>query len=273
MHLLFSCEGGVSLKDHILEILKQIEKEYDVKILYACEAGSRTWGISSEESDYDVRFIYIHKTDWYLSIDQKRDVLEIPKHDKVAIPVNPLVDMSGWELTKALRLFRKSNPGLLEWLHSNIIYFQVFSFLKKINQLEPAIFSPIPCMYHYVKMAKGNFKVIQEKGPHIKTYINVIRPLLMAKSIKKHNKMVSLDLNELAYEVLTDNDLKQSIEQLIKLKSSGQKHIQKQAALDLYIEKEIQHLEQYVSEQKFDIPNPTHLLDQFFRDTLADVWK
>ncbi|MCC3357264.1 DNA polymerase beta superfamily protein [Bacillus sp. REN16] len=65
------------MKDHILEILTQVEKDYDIKILYACEAGSRMWGTSSEESDYDVRFIYIHRMDWYLSIDQKRDVIGV----------------------------------------------------------------------------------------------------------------------------------------------------------------------------------------------------
>ncbi|WP_010281871.1 nucleotidyltransferase domain-containing protein [Bacillus timonensis] len=261
------------MNEHILEILWQIEKEYDVKILYACEAGSRTWGISSEDSDYDVRFIYIQKIDWYLSIDQKRDVLEIPKHDKLSITVNPLVDMSGWELTKALRLYRKSNPALLEWLHSPIIYCQAFSFLEKMQQLEPTIFSPIPCMYHYVSMAKGNFKIIQESGPQVKTYVNVIRPLLMAKSIEIQNKMIHLDLNELVSEVISNKELELIIKQLIKFKSSGQKVIEKIAVLDKFIEKEIEHLERYVSKQESNISNSTPLLDQLFRETLSDVWK
>ncbi|MEH7387627.1 nucleotidyltransferase domain-containing protein [Bacillus sp. JJ1521] len=259
------------MRDHFQMILKQIEKEYDVKILFACEAGSRIWGISSEESDYDVRFIYIHNTDWYLSIDQQRDVLEFPKTDKVDVQVDHLVDMSGWELTKALRLFRKSNPSLLEWLHSNLIYYEDKSFIKKMKQLEPDIFSPIPCMYHYVKMAKGNFKTIQEKGPHLKTYLNVIRPLLMAKSIEKHNKMASLDLNELISDLLPNNDLKQSIEQLIKMKSSGQKLTKQLTVVDKFIDLEIQHLEQYVSKLESDIPNPTPLLNQLFRETLAEI--
>jgi len=263
---------GVILKEHIREILNQIEKEYKVKILYACEAGSRTWGISSEESDFDVRFIYIHHPDWYLSIDQKRDVLEIPKHDKVGIPVHPLVDMSGWELTKALRLFRKSNPAILEWLHSNITYFQAYSFLGGIQQLEPSVFSPIPSMYHYVKMAKGNFKTIQEKGAHVKTYINVIRPLLMAKSIEKHNKMVSLDLNKLVDEAIKEDKLKQDIEKLIKAKTSGQKLVNQLSKLNKFIEQEIHQLELYTSKLKPSTLNPTGHLNQFFRDILTEAW-
>ncbi|WP_180271450.1 nucleotidyltransferase domain-containing protein [Fredinandcohnia onubensis] len=260
------------MKEHIVEILNQIEKEYNVKILYACEAGSRTWGISSEESDYDVRFIYIHHPDWYLSIDQKRDVLEIPKHDKVGISVHPLVDMSGWELTKALRLFRKSNPAILEWLHSNITYFQAYSFFERIQQLEPTVFSPIPSMYHYVKMAKGNFKTIQEKGANVKTYINVIRPLLMAKSIEKHNKMVSLDLNKLVAEAIKEEELKKDIEKLIKAKTSVQKLVNQLSELNKFIEQEIDHLELYNSRLKPSTLNPTGHLNQLFRDILTEAW-
>src|SRR4029078_9708652 len=99
--------------------LERIEKENDVKILFAVESGSRAWGFPSKDSDYDVRFIYVHKKDWYLSIDQKRDVIELP--------INNLLDINGWELRKALKLFRKSNPPLMEWLHSGIVYYQAFS--------------------------------------------------------------------------------------------------------------------------------------------------
>jgi uncharacterized protein len=95
------------MKQKIIEEIKKIEGTYKVKVLYACESGSRAWGFPSKNSDYDVRFIYIHEEDWYLSIDQKRDVIELP--------INDLLDINGWELTKALRLFRKSNPPLLEW--------------------------------------------------------------------------------------------------------------------------------------------------------------
>ena len=97
------------MKEHILQVIKQIELKYEVKILFACESGSRAWGLHSKDSDYDVRFIYVHKPSWYLSIDEKRDVIEIPKQDNLSFSVDPLLDMNGWELIKALRLFRKSN--------------------------------------------------------------------------------------------------------------------------------------------------------------------
>ena len=50
------------------------------------------WGFASRDSDYDVRFLYV----------RRRDVIEQPIADDL--------DVSGWELRKALRLLRKSNP-------------------------------------------------------------------------------------------------------------------------------------------------------------------
>jgi predicted nucleotidyltransferase len=96
--------------------LHALQEEEGVRILYACESGSRAWGFPSRDSDYDVRFIYVRRREWYLSIDleRRRDVIERPVSDQL--------DLSGWDLRKALQLLRKSNPPLLEWLSSPIVY-------------------------------------------------------------------------------------------------------------------------------------------------------
>ena len=96
--------------------LVEIENEFDVRILFACESGSRAWGFASPDSDYDVRFVYVHNMDFYLSIDDSRDVIELD--------INDVLDINGWDLRKALRLFRGSNASLFEWLQSPIIYRQ-----------------------------------------------------------------------------------------------------------------------------------------------------
>ncbi|MBO4368604.1 MAG: nucleotidyltransferase domain-containing protein [Desulfovibrio sp.] len=44
----------------ILERLASAETENNVRILYAFESGSRAWGYTSQDSDFDVRFIYVH---------------------------------------------------------------------------------------------------------------------------------------------------------------------------------------------------------------------
>lgn len=51
----------------ILDKLKEIEATRNIEILLAVESGSRAWGFASPDSDYDIRFIYRHEKDWYLS--------------------------------------------------------------------------------------------------------------------------------------------------------------------------------------------------------------
>jgi predicted nucleotidyltransferase len=113
----------LKLREKIIAKIKRIEEEYDVKIYLGVETGSRAWGFPSKESDNDVRFIYVHKKDWYLSIDQNREVIELP--------INDLLDINGWELSKALRLYKKSIPPILEWLNSVIVYYQASSLMGK----------------------------------------------------------------------------------------------------------------------------------------------
>ena len=107
------------MKSRILSHLREIETTENVRIVYACESGSRAWGFPSADSDYDVRFLYVHPLEWYLSVDVKRDVIERPLQGGL--------DISGWDLKKALQLFRKSNPPLLEWLGSPIVYLEQYS--------------------------------------------------------------------------------------------------------------------------------------------------
>ena len=106
------------MEQRIIETIKnrllEIEKEQNVKILYAVESGSRAWGFESVDSDYDVRFIYAHSKNWYLNILPKRDVIEYPIEDEL--------DYSGWDLRKTMFLINKSNPVFFEWLRSPIVY-------------------------------------------------------------------------------------------------------------------------------------------------------
>ncbi len=92
------------------EKLAEIERDFDVKVLWAIESGSRAWGFESPDSDFDVRFIYKHKQDFYLRLNEQRDVIELP--------IDDTWDVSGWDLDKTLKLLYKSNPTLFEWLQS-----------------------------------------------------------------------------------------------------------------------------------------------------------
>ena len=55
--------GHRMTNDEILSRLKDLERQNDVKILYACESGCGARGFPSPDSDYDIRFIYAHPID------------------------------------------------------------------------------------------------------------------------------------------------------------------------------------------------------------------
>lgn len=102
------------MREVIIEKLKQIEQQENITILHAVESGSRAWGFESPDSDFDVRFIYVRPKNYYLKLEQTRDVLEFP--------INDLLDVNGWDLQKALRLLHRSNPSVFEWFKSPVVY-------------------------------------------------------------------------------------------------------------------------------------------------------
>lgn len=64
------------MHERIVAELANIEKIEQFRILYAVESGSRAWGFPSQDSDYDVRFLYLRPVESYLSIAPPRDVIE-----------------------------------------------------------------------------------------------------------------------------------------------------------------------------------------------------
>jgi hypothetical protein len=132
----------------ILEALRRIKEKEGVRVIYACESGSRGWGFESPDSDYDVRFIYVHPLDWYLSIDDQKEVIETPIDDKL--------DINGWDIRKALVLLRKSNSVILEWLASPIRYYKYEPDLALLTDLSQKSFMPRSSCQHYLGMAMGS---------------------------------------------------------------------------------------------------------------------
>lgn len=199
----------------IQDAIIQVERDECVTVLFACESGSRAWGFESTDSDYDVRFIHVHPTSWYLTIQRERDVIEKP--------LSGGIDMSGWDLIKTLALFRKSNPPLLEWIQSPIVYCSKYSFIYKLRSLLPQYYSPIACMYHYLHMADGNLREYL-KGDEVwtKKYFYVLRPVLACLWIERGLGVVPTEFYKLVDAVVVDKTLKEEIDRLLAAKKSGE---------------------------------------------------
>jgi uncharacterized protein len=260
------------MKDKIITILKQIEEKHEIKILYACEAGSRAWGLESNSSDYDVRFIYIHPKKNYLSIDpigigNKKDTIEKYNHENIEI--------SGWELTKALRLFRKSNPSLLEWLQSPKQYYQAYSTIDYMNELLPTVLDYKSCILHYLQMARSNFnKAQKETTDHVKIILNILRPIFIAKWVLNHHNLPPLDFQRLVNEFIPQGELKDVILSLITLKRRGiNKTFSDSKILLEYALQEMSSLEADIKSLHKHQINITEELNDIFRNTLNEIEK
>ncbi|CAM2978166.1 nucleotidyltransferase domain-containing protein [Hathewaya histolytica] len=255
------------MNDVIIEKLKTIEKEEDIKILFAVESGSRAWGFPSKDSDYDVRFIYIHTLDWYLSIDKKRDVLEYT--------INDLLDISGWDITKALNLFRSCNPSLMEWLYSPIIYLQQALFINDLKDLSNTYFSPKASMYHYFNMAKANYKsYLQSDKVRVKKYLYVLRPILACKWLENNKTIPPVEFNRLIETQINNDELLQEIRALLHRKRLGEE-IHTETRIDIindFIDKNICYYSEFIKNLKDNDPINTSILNDLFRKTLEEIW-
>ncbi|MFB0831489.1 nucleotidyltransferase domain-containing protein [Brevibacillus laterosporus] len=256
------------MRETIQNEIKKIEHLHNVKILFAVESGSRAWGFPSQDSDYDVRFVYIRHPEWYLSIDDKRDVIEVP--------INDLLDINGWDIRKALRLFRKSNPPLLEWLVSNIVYHDAYGFKDELLELRQQVFSLRASLHHYLSMAKGNYRdYLQGEQVKIKKYFYVLRPILACMWIEKFNTNPPISFQELVSGLLSDSELKREIEELLKRKIAGDElNLEKRIdILNKFIEEKLQYLTEFANEYKNEQSDSTQQLDQIYRKYLKLVWE
>jgi|SaaInlStandDraft_4_1057021.scaffolds.fasta_scaffold02174_2 hypothetical protein len=194
----------MSILDTIITKLRDIEAVHNITIIYAVEAGSRIYGYSSESSDYDVRFVYFNNDiKKYVSISKNPDSLTKETAD------DSIIDWAGWDIRKATQHLKESNPSIIEWLHSPIIYIDTHDFKQKCISILRNMHSHLSLMYHYVNMAKTNWATwIENKDKVIcKKYFYVLRPLevlvyIMNKYNTNDNDLVIMtNLEDLTNEI------------------------------------------------------------------------
>ena len=195
----------------VLEALSDLERRHDVRVLFACESGCRGWGFASPDSDYDVRFVYVNRMSWYLTVDAGRDVIEQP--------ISGELDVSGWDLRKTLQLLRDSNPTLLEWLRSPIVYREEADWSARLRTLAEQGFSEVRGYHHYVSMARKNLREhLFADVVRYKKYLYVLRPLLAARWIREGRGVPPMRFAELVGATSLDPKLVAEIDALLEVK-------------------------------------------------------
>ncbi len=205
----------------VLEALQRIEREHGVRVLFACESGSRGWGFSSPDSDYDARFVYVHPLPWYLSVNESTGPGE-PQRDVIELPIADDLDVSGWDLRKTLRLVAKSNPTLLEWLCSPVVYRQDDEATAALRTLVDETYSPLSGWHHYRSMAEGNFRgYLRGERVRTKKYLYVLRPVLACLWIERIGTPPPMAFEQLLDRLLPSGELRADIELLLTKKRAS----------------------------------------------------
>lgn len=205
----------------ILAALADIERAHDVRVVFACESGSRGWGFSSPDSDYDARFIYVHRAEWYLTVNE-RIRPGAPQRDVIELPINAELDVSGWDLRKALRLLSKCNPTLSEWLRSPIVYREDGEIVGGLRELAQSHYSRLAAWHHYHSMAKTTFRS-HLGGDFIRTkkYLYALRPILACLWIEKSDQPPPMAFEALLDQLLPEGMVRDAIDALLVVKRAS----------------------------------------------------
>ncbi len=254
------------MKSAILNMLAQIEREHGIKIIYAVESGSRAWGFASPDSDYDVRYIYIRRTEEYLRVNEIRDTIEGP--------LDEVMDFSGWDVRKALELLRRTNPSLMEWAQSPIVY-KTTPEWEMIASHIPEYFSVLSNMHHYHSMYLSNWHVnMRDERVKIKKYFYVLRPLLCARWLEKYGSVPPVLFDELCAEVLPA-ELVSAVNRLLALKQTADEKelIAHVPELDQFMQTESDRIYQVMHGMAKQPLKEYDALNRLFRELLIKAWE
>jgi hypothetical protein len=249
------------MREKILDHLRALEEERNIRILMAVESGSRAWGFPSPDSDYDVRIVYMKNLDWYLSIGEKKDTINY-FHGK-------LLDINGWDIRKTLSLLRKSNATPFEWAQSPIVYREEPGFRAELLDLARRFFQPYHALNHYRGIAANSYtKGLSGDQIKLKKLFYVIRPIFAINWILERMSAPPMDIFSLM-EAVKEEGIKDQVLKLIKLKESAEEDFvyKIDPMIRSFIEEQFKKLEEMKFPTKKEEPKVDEL-NSFFRDLL-----
>lgn len=251
----------VEVRANIERRLAAIERDFGVEIFYACESGSRAWDFASPDSDYDVRFLYRHPRDWYLSLNEQRDVIETP--------IEGVYDINGWDLRKGLRLALKANPVLFEWLSSPIRYLER-PLAEKFREAAFSVFDPVKAYRHYLSMARSQRRAyLLGETVRQKKYFYAVRPLLACQYLVAHRSLVPMRFFDLMDAVAPPAEVRDALVEMLRTKrqASEAAEAQRLPVLDRWIEQSLEALEARAPDSVAMADREP--LERFFRSAIA----
>lgn len=260
------------MKKQILKLLNEVAEEYDVKILFCVESGSRAWGMESKDSDYDVRFVFYRKPEEYTKINPRSDVITASFNDKFerSSPEGCLIDMQGFDLLKFSKMLSSSNPTVIEWLSSDILY--CGEKPKEYVRFSQELFNFMSLYYHYKSMGKQNYLKYIKPQNHLATpkkYLYTCRGIMCSLYVKEFLELPPIKFPETLSKLygnglISDEILNVLLDIIDNKKSQSEKHkIENLEMLDEFIEEQLK-IDEAPGKRHFCLP-------EYFNDVLIPI--
>lgn len=184
----------------MIDITKEAESftnTFDKRLLLLCESGSGTYGFRSDDSDLDLRGVFVEDIDKLLSLHSSKDVIEGFSDDR-------MIDWQIFELKKFLLLLTKPNFNILEWVYTPL---QFIEFPKEIRRIADESLSQ-----RIGNHARGwAYSVHNMEWSNPKKCLYAIRPLMSYINLCERKEFVS-DITILAQRFGLDDHIATLIE-------------------------------------------------------------
>jgi len=196
-------------------MLDRIVDDYRVFLPLAVESGSRAWGFSSPDSDYDCRFVFVRRAVDHMTPWTARDVIELPLEGDL--------DANGWDLRKAIRLLLKGNAVIVEWLRSPVIYRGQAWFRDGFLEFARRAVNREAICRHYLHLGERQRRVYYGDGSDIpqKKIFYALRPAAALRWLRMHptEAVAPMHFPTLMAECDPPDELKQEILDLMRRKA------------------------------------------------------
>lgn len=229
----------------MLEKIKDFCEQQNIEPLSAMNNGSRAWGYDSENSDYDLKVLYVHK-------DKNKYMSLFGYLDNHHLQYDKMHDFAFWDITKFLKLLHKGNAQTYEVLFSDKQYMSVDlidNYLKNFTYVYLTSDKIKEVAYHYYGLAHKTFKErVRNVGePTAKKYLYVIRPLMCVDYICEFDRLPPLNFMDCFIQ--TQHSYPEKIRDQIK-------YIHKQKCdgnLDRLTKERFPHLDTFLEQKLVDI--------------------
>lgn len=198
-------------RSRIIDAVKRLAANYDVKIIHCVEAGSRSWGIQSSDSDFDVRFIFAHN--------------DVRKYVGMTLAMEEIVeksddlDIHGYDIKAVYKFIANGEVNVYEWLSSDIVYMTSYEDMWVIEEIAHKYFDVgtiCRCYYGFAKRIYINdLKWVD--NVKVKKYLYALRAILCSRYVIANKEPVPLRFDKLVEYM--SYDYQDELEKLLTIKT------------------------------------------------------